>query len=102
MSRESKKENQGKKSKLFLFEPLINQRMVIMDLPQEVEDDDPLEEEAKVVDMEEIPKATRKNKIRNILKSLKSSATTVRRWFIFLMSAMWIKNERKIREGTYC
>ena len=57
MSTDFKKENQGNKSTLCMLEPLINQRNTVLDLPQEVEDEDPIEEEVDVVDVEDTPKS---------------------------------------------
>ena len=66
MSRDLKKENQGKKSWSHFLGPLINQRKAIMDCPQEVEDKDLEEEDLEVGDT---PNAIKTKKRRNPLTS---------------------------------
>ena len=71
MSRDFKKENQGKKSKSYLLGPLVNKKRAIVDLCQEAENEDPAEEEVEVAEVEDTPKVTKKKKRRNPLTSQK-------------------------------
>ena len=74
MNRDFKKENRGKKNRSDLLEPLINQRKVIVDHPQE--------EEEEVMDVEDSPKMIKLKKIDNHLTSQILSAIIFRRWVI--------------------
>ena len=49
MNRGFKKENQGKKSRFYSLEPSISQRNMIVDHPQEEEEEDQIEGEKEVV-----------------------------------------------------
>ena len=59
-----------------------------MDHPQEVEDEDPIEEEVEVADVEDTPKMIKMKKEINLLTSKKLSVITVRRWVTLLTSVM--------------
>ena len=63
-----------------MLESLINQRKAILDHPQEVEEEDRLEEE--VTDVGDSPKVINKKKRRNRLTSQRLSVIISRRWVI--------------------
>ena len=88
MNRGFKKENRGKKSRFYSLELSISQRKMIVDHPQEAEEEDQIEGEEEVVDAEDSLRTTKMKKKENHLISQKSNVTIVKKWAIFLMSVI--------------
>ena len=71
MTRDSKKDIRGKKSKFFLLELLINPRRVIEDHLQEEEEEDRAEGDEEVADEVDSPRMTMMKKRKSHLTSQK-------------------------------
>ena len=97
MNRDFKKENRGKKSKSYSLEPLINIRKVIVDHPQEEEEEDliEVEEEEEIVNAEDSPRMIKMKKRENHLTIQRLSVTIVRRWVTLPMNVIQIRRKVK-------
>ena len=92
-----KKDNRGKKNRFYSLEPLINQRKVILDHPQEEEEEDPIQGEEEVVDMEDSPRMIKMKKRENHLISQRLSVIIVRRWVTLPINVIQIRR-RKVKK----
>ena len=86
MNIDFKKEIRGKKSKFCLLEPLISPRKVIVDHPQEEEDQ--VEGEEEVANAKDSPRTKEMKKRESLLTSQRLSATIVKRWVILLTTVI--------------
>ena len=97
MNRGFKKENRGKKSRFYLLELSTSQRKMIVDHPQEEEEEDKIEGEEEVVYGEYSPRTIKMKKKENHLISQKSNVTIVKKWVILLTSVIQIQRIKEKR-----
>ena len=71
MSRDSKKEIRGKKSKFYLSELIISPRRPIVDLLQAEEEEERAEEEEEIADEADFPRMTKMKMRKSHLTSQK-------------------------------